>query len=204
MLDFLLPSPCLICNKNGSPLCQLCLATIDLKPNRTTLNKLPVWYLSKYNENMAKLISAIKERGQTALISRLLNFEITDSEFLSALLVPIPSTRKSEIRRGFSHTELIAKKLASGKPSLRVAKLLRSKTERVDQAGLSIAERQENLRDAFCVSSGKHVGKPVVLIDDVYTTGATVSAARDCLEAAGFLVLGCFVLALVDAPRQAI
>lgn len=204
MLDFFFPSLCLLCEKNGKPICNSCKDRLGLQLSRTKNGELEIVYLSIYQDGIAKVITAIKDKGLTSLITPMLQHGCWPENWLDVILVPIPSARQAEIKRGFSHTELLAKALARKYPHLKVASLLRSKTRRLDQAGLSHRERLDNLAGAFECRTGRSSAKPVVLIDDVYTTGATMTAARQTLESAGFEVVGCFVLALVKLPNSAI
>ncbi len=204
MLDFFFPSPCLLCGKNGKPICTNCLLRLQLQLGRTKSHGLEIFYLSIYQDEIAKVITAIKDKGLTSLIIPLLQYCSWPDNWQAVTLVPIPSARQAEIKRGFSHTKLLAKALASKHPNLKVANLLRSKTRRLDQAGLSQKERLDNLAGAFECRTGSTSASRVVLIDDVYTTGATMAAARQTLESSGFEVFGCFVLALVKAPKSAI
>ncbi len=73
------------------------------------------------------------------------------------------------------------------------------------QVGLSISERNENVRRAFRpgkIGMGAFAGRRVVLVDDVYTTGATVSACAKILlkEGAASVDVLTFALAQADAP----
>ncbi|MEY3406838.1 MAG: hypothetical protein RLZZ556_910 [Actinomycetota bacterium] len=198
MLDFLLPSLCLLCEKNGKPICLHCLEALQLKVQQTSRAGFDLWYLATYNDAIAKIVLAIKDKGRTSLISALVAQAAWPQSAQGVSLVPIPSSRDAEQKRGFSHTEIFAKKIAARNHGLRVAKLLRSKTRRLDQAGLSVEQRKANLSGAFEIRRGISTSLPVVLVDDVYTTGATMAAARETLEAAGYRVLGGWVLALVD------
>lgn len=157
-----------------------------------------LWYMANYNEAMAKIVLAIKDKGITSLISALVSNGCWPQNLQEISLVPIPSSRDAEHKRGFSHTDIFAKKIAAKNQGLSVTRLLRSKTRRLDQAGLSPKQREVNLSGAFEIRTGISTSLPVVLVDDVYTTGATMAAARATLEAGGYRVLGGWVLALVD------
>ncbi len=63
--------------------------------------------------------------------------------------------------------------------------ILRRGRERVPQAGLRRADRQRNVEDAFRVPRGKEAPRKVLLLDDVYTSGATARAAASALKSAG-------------------
>jgi predicted amidophosphoribosyltransferase len=68
------------------------------------------------------------------------------------------------------------------------------------QVGLSAAERDRNVRGAFKVMEDQRVtvaGRRVLLVDDVYTTGATVKAATRALERAGAAAVDVLVFARV-------
>lgn len=203
MLDFIFPSPCLLCDKNGKPICSTCLNSLELHLDKTERNGLEIYHLTPYGSEIGKIITAIKEKGLTALIAEVLRQKSWPDSWLDVWLVPIPSAPQNELKRGFAHTEILARKLAAKYQRLSVKNILRSKTRRLDQAGLSQRQRKENLVQAFDCRLGITSSKPLVLIDDVYTTGATMASAREALEAAGFVVLGGWVIALVDSPKSA-
>ena len=102
-------------------------------------------------------------------------------------IVPIPLHWRRQWQRGFNQAELLARVVArhSGVPLTKA--LLRKKSTQA-QAGLSDAQRRTNTEHAFAVVE-KHrfacKGKHVLLIDDVLTTGATLSAASRVLRRAG-------------------
>jgi ComF family protein len=100
-------------------------------------------------------------------------------------LVPVPLARGRLRKRGFNQSELLARQvsLTLGLPLLPVLHKVR---ETPPQTGLSREQRQSNLKDAFGVCcSVLPVGRSVILIDDVFTTGCTASECARVLLTAG-------------------
>jgi ComF family protein len=136
-----------------------------------------------YEGAARRLVSAWKDRGLRRL-DRLL-------AELVAEVVPrpdgdtityVPGDRDRTLWRGTNTAELLARELA-GRWELPLEAPLR-KLRRVErQRGLDKRSRRANVRDAFTATSP--VGPRVVLVDDVYTTGATVGAAAGALRRAG-------------------
>jgi len=94
----------------------------------------------------------------------------------------IPPDRSRQLRRGGHPSERLAGRLGRSW-SIEVAPLLGRARAAGRQTGLPRTERQANIRGAFVATEG--VPARVILVDDVYTTGATVSAAGIALRAAG-------------------
>ena len=109
-----------------------------------------------------------------------------------SLLVPIPIERTRLKSRGYNQTEELAKELVK-KFSVPAALNNLVKVKRTKpQVKLSAKERQENLRGAFAVQNPEEIsGKEIFLVDDVYTTGATMEeCARVLLKAGAKAVWG--------------
>ncbi len=107
------------------------------------------------------------------------------SEASADLIVPVPSSRKSIKSRGFATAELIGKtvSLRLGLPMIKALGANRNKQEQKD---LSRKKRFINAQSAFFLKSGFDLqGKRIILLDDVSTTGATLSAAAKILLDAG-------------------
>jgi ComF family protein len=102
-------------------------------------------------------------------------------------VIPVPLHRKRFRQRGFNQAELIARAaMKNTRPDrLRPAALARTR-ETESQIGLTSHQRRANLRGAFAVAELEAVkGREVLVVDDVYTTGSTVSECARVLRRAG-------------------
>ena len=121
----------------------------------------------------------------------------------AVLLVPVPLHSSRQRERGFNQAELLAGGLSAalgklqGKQAPRVeARALRRTRATAPQTGLSLSARRENVRGVFDVPDGGRVGdRVIVLVDDVMTTGATVSACAAALKSGGARVVVALTLA---------
>jgi len=106
--------------------------------------------------------------------------------FKEGILIPVPLTKKKLKYRGFNQSAEIAKSL-SEKTNLKTElnNLIKIKNT-PSQTELSSEQRKENIKDAFvCKNPERIKNKKVFLIDDVYTTGATLEEASKTLKKAG-------------------
>lgn len=118
-------------------------------------------------------------------------------------VVPVPMHWWKRWRRGFNQAELLAREVARGLEKPIVKALRRLKASRV-QAGLASAARRRNALDSFSLAgAGPVAGKTVLLVDDVFTTGATATACARLLKRAGALSVEMLALARVDRRAPA-
>jgi competence protein ComFC len=153
------------------------------------------------NPLIKQAIHLFKYRYITELAQPLANLlikEIKNSHFLSNnfaeskdnfLVIPIPLHRKKFLKRGFNQSELLAKHLTDEfKLTLKTDILSKIKNTH-SQTDLKEKERKLNIKDAFELKNKKELkelkGKTVFLIDDVFTTGATLNEAAKILKKAG-------------------
>lgn len=138
-----------------------------------------------------KLVHQLKYLDRTDLARLMASWMLRASDGTVAAcdcIMPVPLHRRRFLARRFNQSAELARHVAalSGKPFLSSTLLRIKPTSR--QVGLSARARQQNVRGAFAIAPGREadiVGKRVVLIDDVYTTGATVAAAARRLKKAG-------------------
>lgn len=101
------------------------------------------------------------------------------------VLVPVASGRRSVRNRGFSTADLLAKRI-SIRLNIPVEYAVKAASDKAEQKTLSAGERYENAKNGFFIDPRVDVrGKRVMLIDDVSTTGSTLSAIGALLLEAG-------------------
>ena len=102
------------------------------------------------------------------------------------LVVPVPLHRRKLRSRGFNQSSLLGKEIGNRLGLPLEEKVLIKERETKDQIGLTREQRLANLRGAFTVDKPQLVkGKSLLLVDDIFTTGSTVSHSAAALLAAG-------------------
>lgn len=185
------PPYCFICKKGNDrdALCKECLSL--LSPAITTPSPFITNIYSFKDPRIKKIIHAIKYYHRKDLIiplAKKLAQEITFMEkYESYTLIPIPMPALRKYVRGHNHSEVLAKCI-SEEISLPITNstLLRNPlVSKKRQAIISSRkERFQNQKNVFVVA-GSVAGMNIILIDDVTTTGATLSEARRALLAHG-------------------
>lgn len=199
LLNLFLPTPCISCQKPGSPFCSTCQSKFTVTVRAISKSGINGYSVCDYDSLSGDIINAIKESGQTSLIGPVASLMAKSwpHELASPVLVPIPSSPTNQKRRGYQHTLKLVNALEKRIPAGTSRALLRSAGDRLDQSKLGPIERLSNLEGAFEVDLRGFVdeGRPIVLIDDVVTTGATIASAFSALARAGLSPLTFFVFA---------
>jgi ComF family protein len=114
------------------------------------------------------------------------------------VVIAMPMHWRKRLERGFNQAELLARPVAK-RYGLKLSSNLRRIRYTRAQAGLSEAERRTNLKGSFLVVRPEQLAeKRILLIDDVFTTGATLRTAAEVLKAAGAGRVSALTLARVD------
>lgn len=104
-------------------------------------------------------------------------------EWAPQIIVPVPLYAGDRRRRGFNQAEYIASELA-GYTGIPHAELVRKTRRTKHQKELSAQMRRQNLEEAFAVTKPVE-GLRILIVDDIYTTGATMDAMAKCLREKG-------------------
>ena len=204
LLDLLLPGACVWCAEPGDWLCGRCAVGLA-RPHRHTPWPVPpdlppLWTAGSYAGAVRAAILAYKESGRRGLATVLgaaLGCAVEQavgravSRSGDVWLVPVPSRRSVARSRGGDHVcrlaQVAVRHLRHGGVRARVDPALRVVGRPRDSAGLGAAARITNLSGVFAVGARRAppVGARLVVVDDVVTSGATLSEAVRTLTGAG-------------------
>jgi len=163
-----------------------------------------------YNDSSRKLILAFKHGDAlqlTPFLSALIAREFTVLCGDDPLVIPVPLHTRRYLKRRYNQSAELARQLCrtTGTGQYAPSILVRRRAT-TSQGGLSRNQRRRNLAGAFAVPPAERAvlaGRPVLLVDDVMTTGATLYEAAKCLSRTGSGDVSALVLARVVRPREA-
>lgn len=201
-----------------SPLCRVCGLPFESGVAEdhtcgdclTSLNRFDLARsCGRYDQGLKHLIHGFKYKNIPQLASPLgvllaWGFENYFSEHRFDLILPVPLHPRRMRQRGFNQAYLLAREAFAGKngpipsrplPAVECGLLVRARAT-LPQTGLGRELRRKNLRNAFKVTRPEKVKKrSILLVDDVYTTGATVNECARTLKNAGARKVGVLSLA---------
>ncbi|MBI5085735.1 MAG: ComF family protein [Acidobacteria bacterium] len=175
---------------NEQGLCRLCAAGF------TRFDA--AYSYGNYHGGLHGLIHLFKYgrmRPLAAPLGRMLSSALPRDQVFDAI-VPMPLHWRKLLVRGFNQSHLLAKELTR-RTGIPTEPLLRRRRHTAAQAGLSSAQRRANVAGAFTAGSDAQ-GRRLLLVDDVFTTGATVNAAATALKRAGAARVAILTLARTD------
>ncbi len=200
--DLVFPPICVSCERVGSFLCDRCLATIEAAPRRVLPAFDGLVVRAVYTGPIRDSIHAFKYLNQTRLagpLTDLLENTVRDQGWEVDLVTAVPMHESRLRERGYNQAALLARSLAERQGWPFVPEAIRRIRATASQVTLSASERKENVAGAFEASEQLVHARRVLIVDDVLTTGATLSACADALRAAGALmVFGAAVASAVD------
>jgi predicted amidophosphoribosyltransferase len=203
LLDLLFPQRCLVCALPGAVVCRACAAALPRigGPLCARCGAPTAWPVVRcrecsgrrlafasaraaveYDAGVRALVGAWKERGLRGLASLAASVvaEVLPAPSAGAIAF-VPTDADRSLWRGHHPPERLAGELARHW-NVPVTPLLKRSRVLPRQRGLSRVERRRNVRGTFHARTARGT---IVLVDDVYTTGATVAAAATALRAAG-------------------
>ncbi len=213
--DLIFPKKCLGCHKFDNFICNDCLEAISVKNNFCcpVCNRemvLPrvcaecaheseldgLWIVSDYNDELAKQAIHLIKYNYCDEVSEIWNKLIAKYFFQErfwlddALLLPVPLHRRRYLERGFNQSMIICEIINRIKGNAISDRIIKRKSYGRHQATLDFSERKNNIVGCFQMvvntDCQKEPGKVIILVDDVYTTGATMAECARTLKMAGF------------------
>ncbi|MBQ8299459.1 MAG: ComF family protein [Clostridia bacterium] len=189
------PRKCIFCNEkiNERYTCRKCLNIIEYYKERLE---------TPDDAYYDKLICAIKYNGN--LRTRMLKFKFDSVKYFARgfadilfekmvkydvnadLIIPVPISKKRYRERGYNQSELIVKYLSKlTKIDYNRNVLIKSKNN-LKQSRLPEEQRKENVKDVYSIKNTEAIiGKNIILVDDICTTGSTVNECSKVLKNSG-------------------
>lgn len=214
LLNLFLQSSCPLCQRSTpTEFCPNCARQLQQSqlpnPAQFWQQQPPVFAWSGYTGSVKQAIRQLKYEHQPQIarpLGQWLAKAWLDANLdrVPVIVVPIPMHGEKQKQRGYNQAELIAQSFCrSTGHSMRVDGLERVRSTEA-QFNLSAAQRKQNLLQAFKIGKAFQKEKPkcpVLLVDDIYTTGATIQAAVQVLHQQGIRVRGVAVVAKAGLER---
>lgn len=216
LLQKVAPHPCFGCGKMGTPLCDNCKYNISSEPFSGCIlcgdvdpegicaqHDVPIckaWVASERLTVLKRVIDAYKFEHVKAASNSLT--DLLDSRLpllpKNTVIVPIPTVSSHIRQRGYDHIDILTRLLAKRR-EFPVGYLL-ERSSNATQHHLNKSERQQEASSAFQITKDVKIDPdtPLLIVDDIITTGSTISSAAAVLANAGAKTI--FVAALAYQP----
>lgn len=201
LLDLIYKKRCYICksSKYSLKICPECYEKLEFYPigaNRI-IDGVNIYVSGYYTKELQKLIRGLKYHKQKELSYYLAKFmyeyfsKLNELKGKDFLLVPVPLHRNRIKKRKYNHMELVCEELSKFSGFETNFKLIKRIKDTKPQYKLSRNERLKNLSGAFEVDSSYISDKPVLILDDICTTGSTFEEMIRALQSAGVKDITC-------------
>lgn len=182
--DLLSPPSCAACDvrtTRRSVFCPACVPTIE----RAGLRSEPLAF-ALFGGAMAVAIRRLKYESRPDLaypLGELLRALCREAKVEADVVVPVPLHPRRLVERGYNQAALLARAVARETGARFEPRALVRHVDTPRQAELGREERLRNVAEAFALRKPMAIaGRRVLLVDDVFTTGATLQACRQALE----------------------
>jgi predicted amidophosphoribosyltransferase len=193
---------CYFCGKIEEIICHGCvISNLELAKIQYIQN-IPILTMTTKDKTFSKLITSYKDEGVSNLVepfSKILSFGLKFfSKHQQVKVVNVPSTTKAILKRGFDPISLMTESacLMAGTRFIYEKRLLVNERERKDQASLNFQQRKLNTENAFKANFAET--KPVIIVDDLITTGTSITQSIFALRAKKINIRACVILASND------
>lgn len=195
ILNFMFPKKCLECGKQGEHyICSSCFNLIKVNSRIFEIknkNYNYFAYMDIYTDKLRKQMLKFKFSGKAYYAEYFIDVLSKNKQVLKFLknfdvIIPVPMHKNKRELRGYNQTELLAKWLSKKINVIYDFNVLYKKAENKTQSLLSKQERLENVCKVFEVKNNNKISnKNIILLDDIFTTGATVEICSKILKLFG-------------------
>jgi len=190
---------CYFCGKIEEIICHECvISNLELAKIQYIQN-IPILTMTTKDKTFSKLITSYKDEGVSNLVEPFSKILSVGLKFFSkhqqVKVVNVPSTSKAILKRGFDPISLMTESacLMAGRRFIYEKRLLVNQRERKDQASLNFQQRKLNTENAFKANYAET--KPVIIVDDLITTGTSITQSIFALRAKKINIKACVILA---------
>jgi predicted amidophosphoribosyltransferase len=200
--DLISQKYCFYCGKIEEVICAQCVLLQVNNSKIHFINNIPVLSMMRKDKIISSLVVAYKDQGVSTLkdpFARILSFGLKYfSKHKYMKVVNVPSSVKAIQKRGLDPISLMTENACkiSGKRFQFDQNLLVNNKNRKDQSTLNFKQRKINMQDAF--KANHFESKPVLIIDDLTTTGATLLSSIIAMKKRMIKVEACVVLVSSD------
>ena len=196
ILEILFPQFCFNCGIEGTYLCEDCKSILEITgfhQKYSAPNLKDLYFALSYNNPLSKKLIRrfkyepfVKELAKPLSSLIIAHFQLMDNkpDFSGFSIIPVPLEKRKMKWRGFNQAEEIGKELAEFLKIPLVSDCLIKTRETISQVELPEDARKENVKGTFSVKN-RISGKKILLVDDVYTTGATMTECARVLRESG-------------------
>lgn len=195
LIQILYPKQCLICGKlEQDTICSRCYnelkieAKIENYKNKSFNEHL---YIFKYEGKVRSLIIDYKFSDKPYLSNFFTKMIIKNEKICRKIknydiIIPVPIHKRRKCERGYNQSEVIANQLAKNLRIELIADCLIKQKNTVAQSTLTKKQREENVKQVYKIQNEQKIqNKKIILLDDIYTTGATAEECSKILKQNG-------------------
>lgn len=210
LLDFIYETKCYFCSgsKEDTVFCSKCYNSVDFFSNQpvSKIANCRVYAVTYYKEITQKLIRAVKyhNKKELAPFQAKMMYEYwqgTSECDKKYTVIPVPMFYSKGRKRNYNHMDLVAEEFCRLSGYKLAEKSLVRTRETAPQYKLSKKERMKNLKDAFALKD-KNFQEPVMLMDDISTTGTTLTEIINVLNENNIYDITCFVTAIPEKESK--
>lgn len=199
IISFIYPNTCIICGKKlkqiESYACTNCFSILKYKMYRETKITLDKCYFEKlicsfwYEGIVRKKMLDFKFLGRSYLGKQFAKAMVKDASLINLqdfIIIPVPIHKKRFFERGYNQSAILAKNISKILKIKYASNILTKIKHNSKQSMLKHIERCQNVKDVYKIKNIKNLqGQKILLVDDIYTTGATVNECAKVLKEHG-------------------